>query len=148
MEKAVPSSTKYKNKWALLIFGEWQFAWTIKVPILDPGGLFKEYDLHKVATLSTGIEEMDVLSLNYWLSKFIMEVAKRDRREISCDNYLRNSLWSEKPSKEKITEVLSVLEPSTSATEVKVAEEKDLSCLTSSDAQDVVSAGQLKSKCQ
>ena len=44
---------------------------------LDPGGLFKDYDLHKVATLSTGIEEMDALSLNYWLSKFVMEVAKK-----------------------------------------------------------------------
>ena len=56
VEKAVPSSTK--NKWALSVFGEWQFARTIKVPVLDPGGLFKDYDLHKVATLSTGIEEM------------------------------------------------------------------------------------------
>ena len=49
------------------------------------------------------------------------------------------------PRKEKITEVSSVLGPSTSATEVKISEEKDLSCLTSSDAQDVVSAGPLNS---
>jgi len=66
VEKAVPSSPKYKNKWALSVFGEWQFARTIKVPVLDPGGLFKDYDLHKVATVSKGIEEMDALSLNYW----------------------------------------------------------------------------------
>ena len=39
------------------------------MPVLDPGGLFKDYDLHKVATVSTGIEEMDTLSLNYWLSE-------------------------------------------------------------------------------
>ena len=79
MEKAVPSSTKYKNKWALSVFGEWQFARTIKEPVLDPGGVrvSKDYDFHKVATLSTGIEEMDALSLNYWLSKFVMEVAKK-----------------------------------------------------------------------
>ena len=75
VEKAVHSSTTYKNKWALSVFGESQFARTIKVPVLDPGGLFKDYDLHKVATVSTGIEEMDALSLNYWLSKFVMEVA-------------------------------------------------------------------------
>ena len=31
VEKAAPSSTKYKNKWALSIFGEWQFVRTIKV---------------------------------------------------------------------------------------------------------------------
>ena len=42
----------------------------IEVPVLDCGGLFKDYDLHKV----TGI---DALSLNYWLSKFLMEVAKK-----------------------------------------------------------------------
>ena len=42
----------------------------IEVPVLDCGGLFKDYDLHK------DIAGMDVLSLNYWLSKFVMEVAK------------------------------------------------------------------------
>ena len=31
----------------------------------------------KVATLSTGIEEMEALSLNCRLSKFVMEVAKK-----------------------------------------------------------------------
>ena len=51
----------------------------------------------------------------------------------------------EKPWKEKITEVLSVLGPCTSATEVKISEKKDLSCLMSSDAQDAVSAGPLTS---
>ena len=47
------------------------------MPVSDPGGVSKDYDFHKVATLSTGIEEMDALSLNYWLSKFVMEVAKK-----------------------------------------------------------------------
>ena len=50
---------------------------SIIAPILDPGGLFKDYDLHKVAQLSTSIEEMDAVTLNYWLSKFVMEVAKK-----------------------------------------------------------------------
>ena len=50
---------------------------TITVPVLDPGGHFKSYDLHKVATLYSGIEEMDAFSLNYWLSKFVMEVTKK-----------------------------------------------------------------------
>ena len=48
----------------------------IEVPVLDCGGLFKDYDLHKVIALSADIAGMDVLSLNYWLSKFVMEVAK------------------------------------------------------------------------
>ena len=77
VKKAIPSSTKYKNKWAVTIFGKWQISQLVKVPVLDPGGLFKGYDLHKVAQLSTSIEEMDAVTLNYWLSKFVMEVAKK-----------------------------------------------------------------------
>ena len=46
--------------------------------MLDCGGLFKEYDLHKVTAMSADIARMDALSLNYWLSKFVMEVAVED----------------------------------------------------------------------
>ena len=48
----------------------------MKVPILDPGGLFKDYELHKVIPVSWEIEDMDAISLDYWLTKFLMEVAK------------------------------------------------------------------------
>ena len=75
-DEAVPSSTKYKNKWALKLFREWLQQREMKVPILDPGGLFKDYELHKVNPVSCEIEDMDVISLNYWLTKFVMEVAK------------------------------------------------------------------------
>ena len=74
---AVPASTKYKNKWAVISFAEWQRLREVQVPALHCGGLFKDYDLHKVTALSTDIAGMDALSLNYWLSKFVMEVAKR-----------------------------------------------------------------------
>ena len=77
MNDAVPASTKYKNKWAVSIFAEWQRLREVKVPVLDCGGLFKDYDLHKVTSLSADIAGMDALSLNYWLSKFVMEVAKK-----------------------------------------------------------------------
>ena len=73
---AVPASTKYKNKWAVSIFAEWQRLREVKVPVLDCGGLFKDYDLHKVTALSADIAGMDALSLNYWLSRFVMEVLK------------------------------------------------------------------------
>ena len=46
-DEAVPSSTKYKNKLGLKLFRQWQQQREIKVPILDPGGLFKVYELHK-----------------------------------------------------------------------------------------------------
>ena len=73
----VPPSTKYKNKWAVNIFAEWQSLREVKVPVLDCGGVFKDYELHKVCALTADIAAMDVLSLNYWLSKFVMEVAKK-----------------------------------------------------------------------
>ena len=56
----VPPSTKYKNKWAVNIFAEWQSLREVKVPVLDCGGVFKDYELHKVCALSA----------DYWLSKF------------------------------------------------------------------------------
>ena len=74
---AVPASTKFKNKWAVSSFAEWQRLREDQVPVLDCGGLFKDYDLHKVTALSADIAGMDVLSLNYWLSKFVVEVAKK-----------------------------------------------------------------------
>ena len=47
-----------------------------KVATLEPSGLFKNYDLHKVQSFDVPLLEMDVLGLNYWLAKFIQEVAK------------------------------------------------------------------------
>ena len=41
VNNAVPASTKYKNKWAVTIFAEWQRLREVKVPVLDCGGLFK-----------------------------------------------------------------------------------------------------------
>ena len=48
---AAPASTKYKNKWAVSSFAEWQRLREVQVPVLDCGGLFKDYDLHKVTAL-------------------------------------------------------------------------------------------------
>ena len=49
VRKAIPSSTKYGNKWAVTVFSEWQISWSVVAPVLVPGGLFKSYDLHKAA---------------------------------------------------------------------------------------------------
>ena len=56
-------------------------------------GPFKDYDLHKVVQLSTSIEEMDAVTLNYWLREFVMEVAKKSGYEISAEDRLWNNLW-------------------------------------------------------
>ena len=51
------------------VSGEWQISRSVIAPVLHPGGLFKTMinDKLKVAQLSTNIEEMDVVTLNYWL---------------------------------------------------------------------------------
>ena len=51
-----------------------------KFCILDPGGMFKEYDLQRVQSLEEKLEDLDSLSLNYWLTKFVQEVADKNGR--------------------------------------------------------------------
>ena len=69
VNEAVPASTKYKKKWVVGIFAEWQRLREVKVPVLDSGGLFKDYDFHKVTALSADFAGMDALLLNYWFVK-------------------------------------------------------------------------------
>jgi len=75
--RAVPKSTKYKNKCSVKILEEWQRERTVKVPVLDVTGIFKDYDVAKVQSLAdVSLFDMDAHSLNYWLAKFVQEVAK------------------------------------------------------------------------
>ena len=78
VRNAVPKSNQYKNKWACGIFEEWQRQRLVKVPIVEVAGLFKTYDFHQVESLDTPLVEMNVLSINYWLTKFV-QVAKPSR---------------------------------------------------------------------
>ena len=76
---SIPKSTAYKTKWAIKIFHEWQINRKVKVPVLDAGGAFKDYgDLSKVQSLCTDLANMDANALNYWLSKFVQEVANSE----------------------------------------------------------------------
>ena len=43
IERAVPKSTRYKNKWAVGIFEDWQRVRRVKFLIVEVGGVFK-YD--------------------------------------------------------------------------------------------------------
>ena len=38
--------------------------------------MFKDYDVYRVQSLEEKLEDLDSLSLNYWLTKFVQEVAK------------------------------------------------------------------------
>ena len=46
--------------------------------ILDPGSVFKDYDLDRVQSLEEKLEDLDSLFLNYWLTKFVQEVANKN----------------------------------------------------------------------
>ena len=45
---------------------------------LDAGSVFKDYDVHRVQSLEEKLEDLDSLSLNYWLTKFVQEVANKN----------------------------------------------------------------------
>ena len=54
---------------------------------------FKHYELYKVQPLEVSLVQMDALSLNYWLTKFIQEVAKpsKDPPEFSMQILCRST---------------------------------------------------------
>ena len=79
LQGSIPKSTAYKTKWAIKIFLQWQIDRKVKGPVLDPGGAFKDCgDLCKVQSLSTALANMNANALNYWLSKFVQEVANSE----------------------------------------------------------------------
>ena len=89
MASAIPKSTQNKSKWDTGIFEDWRRARFPKVATLEPGGLFKHYDLHKAQSLEVLLIQMDALSLKYWLTKFIQEVAKPSRERYPPKRYTR-----------------------------------------------------------
>ena len=75
-----PKSTQYKDKWAVEVFRTWQAAREQKFCIdciLNAGSVFKDYDVHRVQSLEENLEDLDSLSLNYWLTKFVQELLIR-----------------------------------------------------------------------
>jgi len=75
---------------AVGIFEDWQRVPSVKSPILEVGGVFKEYELDKVQPLTQPITEMDTLTLNYWLSKFCSAVSPCHGRR---KKFLRMWIW-------------------------------------------------------
>ena len=70
------------------VFRTWQAAREQKFCILDAGSVFKDYDVHRVQSLEEKLEDLDSLSLNYWLTKFVQEVANKNG-----GRYLSRSLY-------------------------------------------------------
>ena len=78
VSEARQRSTKYKNKWAVEIFREWQRRSKVKFPNSKVGSIFKDYDFHFVCNVEDNVEEMDAVSLNFLLAKFFQEVANKN----------------------------------------------------------------------
>lgn len=66
VERTLSNSTRYRNKWVVGIFQEWQQVRSVKSPIFEVGWIFKGY---------IWIVES---SAAYWLSKFV-QVAKSSK---------------------------------------------------------------------
>ena len=72
----VARSTKISGRWKFFFF--WQRTRTLKFsPDLEVRSVFKDYDFHLVCSVEDNLEDMDALSFNYWLAKFIQEVANK-----------------------------------------------------------------------
>ena len=72
LENAVPRSTRSVNKWAIKIFGEWQAGRTNKKACQEESG--SAVETSQIQDLETKIFDMTAESLNFGLTKFIMEV--------------------------------------------------------------------------
>ena len=81
-------STQYKDKWTAEVFRTWQAACEQKFCILDPGSVSKDYYLHR---FEEKLEDLASLSLNYWLTKFVQEIANKNKIVKSVHEMLLNS---------------------------------------------------------
>ena len=107
VQNGVPKSTHYKNKWAYGIFEQWQRQRLVKVPIVEVVCLFKNCDYHHVESLETPLVEMSFLCVNYWLTKFVQEVAKPSKERYPPRTLygivagIRRFLAEKKPAEDK-----------------------------------------------
>ena len=76
LEECIPKSTRSSTKWAFKVFSKWQVARVNKNPRIEE---WFKIDIDKVQTLDTNIANMSVETLNFWLTKFVQEVAKANR---------------------------------------------------------------------
>ena len=72
LKNAVPRSTRSVNKWAMKILGEWQAGRTNTNAYEEESRSAAETS--QIQDLETNICDMTAESLNFWLTKFIMEV--------------------------------------------------------------------------
>ena len=75
LEKAVPQSTRYKNQWAVNMFEEWCKARENNIAAFESTCL--NIPLEGIENLDNNWEKMSPSSLDFWIGKFIQEVADK-----------------------------------------------------------------------
>ena len=76
LSETVPKNTTYNTKWAVNVFTAWQNTRMNKKAQLETAG-GNGLESTNVDDLSVPLEHMSANSLNFWLCKFICEVAKQ-----------------------------------------------------------------------
>ena len=93
LERAVPNSTRYKNKCrAVGIFEDGQRVRNVKFPIVEVGGVFKEYGLDKVQPLTRPITEMDTFYAQLLVIQICSRGGKVFQRSIPSENVVPDCL--------------------------------------------------------
>ena len=77
LERSKPKSTHYKDKWAVDVFRKWQAAREKRFASVETGSAFRFYDIYYVQSPEERLEDLNSLSLNFWLTKFVQEVANK-----------------------------------------------------------------------
>lgn len=77
LEGAIPCNTRYSTRWARKIFEEWQTSRGNSSAVNEPTSLTVE-NKSDIQDLNTRLEDLRAESLNFWLIKFVQEVAKEN----------------------------------------------------------------------
>lgn len=78
LNDAIPQSTRYKNKWAMVLYEEWKNSRVNKIASREESSL--AVNLCSIEDLDIDISIMKPQSLNFWLGKFIQEVTGKNGR--------------------------------------------------------------------
>ena len=77
LSEVVPRNTQYNTKWGVKVFRDWQETRQNKRAQLESIG-FDNLDVTNVDDLTVPLEEMSAYMLNFWLCRFMCEVAKQN----------------------------------------------------------------------
>ena len=87
MSEATPKATQCNTKWGRIVFEEWQQRRQNTCAMLEVVGV-ADLKCEDVQDLTVPLEHMSPNRLNFWLSKFVCEVAKQNG-----ERYPPNSLY-------------------------------------------------------